>query len=293
MGLFDSVVRALRGPKCPLTEEERRWVEHRWEWLRAEFGQEPLRRTPLTRWSPELPNRWDASWPEAVTLVGTICRHMGVDPVIVDVRFFGDGAPLDARSRLGEHRRSGPAGLYLGSEDGSRFQLALDLSGLGNPEALVATIAHELGHLLLLGQRRISGDEPDHEPLTDLLTVYFGVGVFSANSSIQVRQWQDGGWQGWSTARLGYLTEAAFGYSLALQARDRKERSPKWIRELTANILHYYEESVHFLAHDVAPGGSAEVGPPTPPVYRREEEPPDDDEVRRDETVEPENSRTE
>jgi hypothetical protein len=39
------------------------------------------------------------------------------------------------------------------------------------PKALVATIAHELGHVLLLGDGRVATQQQDHEPLIYLLTV--------------------------------------------------------------------------------------------------------------------------
>jgi hypothetical protein len=53
------------------------------------------------------------------------------------------------------------------------------------PMSLVATIAQELGHVLLLADGRISRERQDHEPLTDLLTVFFGLGVFTANAAFE------------------------------------------------------------------------------------------------------------
>jgi hypothetical protein len=53
------------------------------------------------------------------------------------------------------------------------------------PVALVSTLAHELGHVLLLADGRISAQQQDHEPLTDLLTIFFGLGIFSANAAFE------------------------------------------------------------------------------------------------------------
>jgi hypothetical protein len=55
------------------------------------------------------------------------------------------------------------------------------------PTALVATVAHELGHVLLLGEGRISAQQQDHEPLTDLLTVFFGHWHLQRQRRVRVR----------------------------------------------------------------------------------------------------------
>ncbi len=51
----------------------------------------------------------------------------------------------------------------------------LDRSEAADPTCLTAIVAHELGHVRLLGEGRITtADRPDHERLTDLLTVSSG-----------------------------------------------------------------------------------------------------------------------
>ncbi len=98
--------------------------------------------------------------------------------------------------------------------------------------SLVATIAHELGHVHLLGDGRISADEEDHEPLTDLLTVFLGVGIFPANSVIRDVNWHSGNMEGWSISRQGYLTAPMFAYALALFAYIRGEYKASWSKHL-------------------------------------------------------------
>ncbi len=46
---------------------------------------------------------------------------------------------------------------------------------------LVGTMAHELAHLKLMGERRVTGDEYDNELLTDLTAVFHGFGIFLGN----------------------------------------------------------------------------------------------------------------
>jgi hypothetical protein len=54
------------------------------------------------------------------------------------------------------------------------------MSQAERPMSPIATIAHELGQAL-----PHDVDRPDLEPLTDLLTVYFGLGSFGANATLE------------------------------------------------------------------------------------------------------------
>ena len=100
-------------------------------------------------------------------------------------------------------------------------------------------LVDELAHLKLLGGRHVHPDEPDNEPLTDLATVYFGLGVFTANSTVRESQWASGGWEGWSVGSQGYLPQPVIAYSLALFAMHRHERRPAWVRHLRPDAKSY------------------------------------------------------
>jgi hypothetical protein len=94
--------------------------------------------------------------------------------------------------------------------DGSTV-VTIQLAQARKPVALVATIAHELGHERLLGESRIDPSRRDGEPLPDLFTVFFGMGIFTANAAFEFRRSHQGYW----TSRLGYMKEAMYGYALA------------------------------------------------------------------------------
>lgn len=49
----------------------------------------------------------------------------------------------------------------------------------------MATICLELAHVHLLAGKRITPDTEDMELVTDLLTVYFGAGMLTANTFFQ------------------------------------------------------------------------------------------------------------
>jgi hypothetical protein len=109
-------------------------------------------------------------------------------------------------------------------------------------------MAHELGHVHLLGHGRLTPDAEDHEPLTDLLTVFLGLGVFTANAVIREQYWDAGGWAGWKMGRRGYLGMPVYGYALALFARTRGEDGSAWSGELRPDVRSAFRQAGRFLA---------------------------------------------
>jgi hypothetical protein len=120
---------------------------------------------------------------------------------------------------------------------------------LTDPVPLIGTLAHELCHVLLLGEKRIQREAPDMEPLTDLLTVFLCFGIFTANSAARFTQHDEGVKQGWSFQRLGYLSEPMFGYALAVFAIERGKSKPAWANYLSVNPGTYFWQSYRFVTH--------------------------------------------
>jgi hypothetical protein len=117
---------------------------------------------------------------------------------------------------------------------------------LKDPMSLVATVAHELGHVILLGGKLVHPEIADHEPLTDLLTVFLGLGIFAANSAARFKQFQDHRQFGWSTNRLGYLPERVFGYALAKFAVERRDKAA-WSKHLAPIVKSDFKNSLSWL----------------------------------------------
>jgi hypothetical protein len=144
---------------------------------------------------------------------------------------------------------------FYPSNTGPGATIGVERSKLDDPVALVATTAHELGHELLLGEGRVSSDTRDHEPLTDLLTVFMGLGIFTANSTIRDQGWSSGVMVGWTTSRLGYLDQRTFGYALARFANVRGESSPKWLKYLRPDVRAPFRQSIRYLEARQVSGG--------------------------------------
>ena len=216
-------------------------------WLVEEFGRDALRGAVVVLPTDEFfPDQFSGDEGAARALVDRVCAYMGVAPGRVELEFFADqDKELGAGLPCAESSYDGVAGHYRKRRD--KFLINIESSQLSDPMLLIATCAHELGHVRLLGEGRVSAGYEDHEPLTDLLTVFLGMGVFTGNSVFSFRQWTDAFSQGWQTARRGYMTEEMFGYALALFAWARGEQRPAWSKYLGGNVGSYFKNGHRYL----------------------------------------------
>ncbi|GAB7184258.1 hypothetical protein ATKI12_4089 [Kitasatospora sp. Ki12] len=234
MGLFSA--------KCPVGPEERVWIEESMAWLTAEFGREVLDRAPVLPTAEFFPGPYEGSEEDVRRVITRLCGYLGVAPERLTVEIEPDDGERGMADDLGLAYESRSAAGHYRRENG-RPVIAVAQRQAARPVALVATVAHELGHVRLLDEQRITSDRRDHEPLTDLLTVHFGLGVFTANSAFDFSQDN----HGWSYSRLGYLTERMFGYALACYAHLRGETDPAWARHLATNPRAYLKQGLRYL----------------------------------------------
>src|SRR5215831_7143469 len=146
-------------PKLPLDENQKEWIEKSFEWLLKEFGEDYfLKRQTILPEKSFFPDKYQGTDECVAKLTQRVCWFMDVDPSMVELGFFSDRDEIADKHRLvGETQHSGAAGLYFtktGQEE--RKKIALNISDFKNPTSLVATIAHELGHVILLGGGKIS-----------------------------------------------------------------------------------------------------------------------------------------
>jgi hypothetical protein len=116
----------------------------------------------------------------------------------------------------------------------------MDLSGL------VGTMAHELSHLRLMGERRVIGDEFDNELLTDLTAVFHGFGIFLGNSP---RNWdsQYSNWPDTDFRRPEYMTLPMFAYALAHNAWFRGKPKPDFLPFLSFGLKPFFKQAIRYL----------------------------------------------
>lgn len=224
--------------ECPIDAQTRAWLDGRWTWLENEFGLERLGSTRVILPRAEFfPDPFRGTEEDARTMLDRVCVYMDIEPETVEFSLY-EGQRYVYEGRF----ETGTAGLYC-EEDG-KFRIWLAVTNLDDAHATVATFAHELGHVHLLGHGRISQDVEDHEPLTDLLTVFFGLGVFTANSVVRERYWNSE----WSIGSHGYLTMPVFGYAMARFALARGDDGSAWFRELRPDVRAPFMQSMRLLS---------------------------------------------
>ncbi|NGN70191.1 hypothetical protein G5C51_40700 [Streptomyces sp. A7024] len=147
---------------------------------------------------------------------------------------------------------------------GGQPEIALDISQAAKPETFAAIVAHELAHVRLRYENRVQGLSVDEEKLTDLVTVYLGMGVFTANAAYRFTK----SVRGFSvlplgdltermltgnsldpTHHLGYLSVRQFGYALAYYSALRGENAPPWSHHLAPGVQAVLRQGLAHLAN--------------------------------------------
>lgn len=252
---------AVTTSECPVPVAAKIWIERSMGFLRREFGSEVLRQDVSLPSAGFLSGSYTATPEQVEALVRHVCGLMRVDPAGIRVELFDGSARRKEAARTGKKYAVG----HFRMADGQAV-VALDHSEATDRPYLTAIIAHELGHVRLLGEDRYSSERSDHERLTDLLTVYFGFGVLTANAAMRFArasrgfsilpqgQFDDralnaagalGGYR-----RLGYLNTREFGYALACYARMRGETNPAWARYISPGQAVYLTQGLAYLQRD-------------------------------------------
>jgi hypothetical protein len=238
----------------PVAAEEQAWIEGRFDWLTHQFGVERMCAAPVVLPSPRFfPDPYHGRPDDLPPLFGRVCGYLGLDPSRFDLALYSEADRPRLEDEAGRPV-GGTAGLYQGGE---RPVIWVEYSQLADPPALVATLVHEACHDLLLGSGRLRGDEPDYEPVTDLLSVFLGLGVLTANSTIRESYWTSGNVSGWRIGRQGYLTQPMYGYALALFAWQRGERKPPWAGEVRLDVRVPLKQGLRYLGGAGGPDSRA------------------------------------
>jgi hypothetical protein len=237
-------------PSCPAGEDARAWIEARAGWILEAFAHKPPEKVevvlPTEHYFPE---GFDGSADAAFGVFARVRGYLDLETEHMVFRLFEGREDVfnQPEWQANEGHSACAAGLFVKGIDGEPHLVELSTSQLSGAGSTVATVAHELCHVLLIGQGRITSAVPDHEPLTDLLTVFLGLGVFTANSVIHETNWSDGNMYGWSVGRLGYMRQEEYAYALALFARLRGEDDPVWAEALCHDVKTWFGECTRFL----------------------------------------------
>ncbi|REJ72765.1 MAG: hypothetical protein DWQ34_10225 [Planctomycetota bacterium] len=222
-------------PRPPLETFEQAWVERHMRWLAGQFTVDRIRRADILLPTDEsLPPGPPENHDEVRKWLNLIAARLDLDASSIKLEVVDEAA------------MPGASGQYVQNERLIRINETV----LAEPPQLIAVLAHELAHELLLGQGRLENSDPDHEWITDLLPVCFGLGIFSANCTIVDRTHRFGTSETWSIERSGYLPSRMFGYALALFAHLRGEHQPPWMDLLRPDAREPLREGLKYLAKE-------------------------------------------
>lgn len=235
MGLFR--------PSPPIDREELDWLLACFAWIDRTLGE----RDRADGVTPELvlPNDPDLlAASTAPELFEQVKRKAGLEEW--ECRLEKGEArrePIDIGVAAGYTQSSSALGTF--SIEGNTPIVRYDPALLRNPDALIATFAHELSHLLIHTLGMPPGGETLEEHATDCMAVYLGFGVFLANSARNFSQFSEGGMQGWSSQTSGYLSENAIVTALAIfeqhfeTAKSGKDALKDYLRPVHRKAQRY------------------------------------------------------
>lgn len=232
-------------PRCPVDVAAKRWIENRLQWLSGQFGRDTFtRRAVILPTNEFFPDPMDGSEASVRNLLDQVCRYMDVEPYRVELKMFTNQNPLWLVNDEGKYLPTGAAGLY--DQQIGKTIIHIETSEMMNLSGLVGTMAHELSHLRLMGEERVTGDEYDNELLTDLTAVFHGFGIFLGNSP---RNWDSlySNWPGTNLKRPEYMTLPMFAYALAHSAWFRGKSKPDWYPFLSFDLKPCFKQGIRFL----------------------------------------------
>lgn len=246
---------------CPVDAKTQEWVESSIRWFMGQFGTAVVYRDPVLPTAGFLSGAgYSATAGQTEELVAHLCELMEVDPGSFTLELYDGSAEEEKITPSGKKHAVG----HFRMTDG-RLLISLDQRETSDPKHLAAIAVHELCHLRLLGEGRIRGGRDDGERLTDLLTVYFGFGIFTTNAAMRFAR-ADRGFTFISRGllddrslnaarhndgyhRLGYLSSMEFGYALACYCWVRGETEPPgWARYVNPGPRVHMEQGLAYLA---------------------------------------------
>lgn len=234
-------------PKPTVTPEDKEWIEEAFVWFEQQYGSEYLKKLSIIEPTRAFFDRdFDGTEADADFLLERICELMEIKGVNINLYFFSE-APIEftdesTEAKLDESESGYALGKYS-EADNNTFEIGIETSQLRDVESMVATIAHELSHLILLGEGRLHEND---EPLTDLNCIALGFGIYTGNSIFRFQQWHGTSHQGWSASGHGYIPEQVAAYAMALLQQYQKN-SQDWSQYLNKSLGKMYKRNLKYL----------------------------------------------
>lgn len=244
-------------PKCPVDAREQAWIEMRMAFLGERLGWESLRETDtVLPTSDFFPLPYDATETAAQTIYGRVCEYAKQDPDALPVTFFDDQADPSERLVFGPDFWTTAHGL-LAVDPGSSAhspRLYVAQSIVADLEALIAFFARGIAGYRLIRDRHISRTAEDFHQIVELMPIWFGLGIFTANTVLAESPGQSALGLGGALSARSSLQARHFGYALALATWMKGETQPAWTRHLRRDAEATCVDGLKYLGKPVTHG---------------------------------------
>ncbi|MBL4600648.1 MAG: hypothetical protein JKX93_16925 [Rhizobiaceae bacterium] len=238
--------------KPTIDKDDEGWQLEAWGWLLENLGGvEGLKSYPALKPSQaDFPPSGKKQIAHAEFVFEQVASRLNVDPGDFELALQDEDVdPIVGPLAIVANVPNTPLGTY--QLDGNhKHIITVNPSSLKDLEQLIATIAHEICHpILLTFPEAPPGGAEAEEYATDLAMAFFGFGVFGGNSAFVHNQFNDNatGTQGWSISRSGYLTQNEWGYALALRHLLTQAPEESWLEYLVEGPMINFQKNLKYL----------------------------------------------
>lgn len=238
--------------RCPITFEDKQWVEESLTWMVNVFGKDKLleKKTVLPT-KQQFGKELNGSRGDAEYLLEYLLNIMDIEGKDIRLSYYQNPRQIEFSEGLttvrGDYDLS--LGRYVEYDDG-RIEILIEEELLRNPISLIATLGHELAHVKLLSDNLI--DEND-EYLTDLTVIFFVLGIFNANTALtKLNTWSGVSHAGWQiSGGEGYIPYKVQAYTMAVISKYKGETSSDWSDYLEKGIKKEFDKSLKYIDQNI------------------------------------------
>lgn len=241
MGIFDWF-NVGKSNSSKLTEERREWIESTLAWLVETFGFDDVKKSPfILPHTSAFPYNDLTNESQFNALFVQVCKYWDLNPQEIDLILFDDLKSFEFQSLKFVGELDETAGFFKVNDRDNvkKYRVEIARSILKDPQLLVAVLSHELAHVKLIGEGFIEENGSEFELITDIASIYFGFGVFAANSTISQSDWGLG--------RVGYLNEYEISYCNAMLCYLSEYEIEKLLHFLNTNTKNLLVNELEFL----------------------------------------------
>lgn len=242
------MVFSLFKSKPLLDEATVAWLFDCYAWALAQFDAQVFREESLLVLPNDrfFPGRVDSVEGMANLIFDRVKGYSGVahwPTQLMDGRQCTTQAP--AQLIIGGALR-GSRGMAPDEVDASqRLVLPYDPAMVNNPEAMIASFAHQLAHYLAsLAEEPPPGGEASWAQATEVLAVFLGFGLMFANSAFNVRIQSCGSCGAPPADRQSFLSQYDTTYALAIFCVLKGIPSREVLPHLKASLRGFYKKAV-------------------------------------------------